>query len=264
MKILNHWLTTPDKQALLERQDETEFSEKKMAGDPVIRVDPTQTFQTMDGFGFSLTGVSAYLVTQMWPHERSTRLLRELFLDTNSVLRLTLGASDLSLFPFTYDDMPEGKEDFELSAFNIYAGDTDVIPVLRRILFLNPDIKIVSSPWSAPAWMKTNGSLIGGKLRPECYDVYAKYFVRYIQAMKTERITIHAVTVQNEPLNGANEPSMMMEAHEQADFIKNHLGPTFRAEGIETKIFCYDHNCDHPEYPLSVLRVCVRFLVALI
>ena len=111
----------------------------------------------------------------------------------------------------------------------------------------------MSSPWSAPAWMKTNGKVRGGSLKKECYDAYALYFVKYIQAMAKEGITIDAVTIQNEPLNSKNTPSMEMRDLDQQLFIKKHLGPLFRKNGITTKIVLFDHNCDRPDYPLSVL-----------
>jgi glucosylceramidase len=102
--------------------------------------------------------------------------------------------------------------------------------------------------------MKTNGSFKGGSLKPEYYTAYANYFVKYIQAMKAEGITIDAITPQNEPLHGGNNPSMVMQAAEQAAFIKNNLGPAFAAAGITAKIITYDHNADRPDYPLAILN----------
>ena len=101
--------------------------------------------------------------------------------------------------------------------------------------------------------MKDNNSSIGGSLQTQYYDVYAKYFVKYIQQMKAEGITIDAVTPQNEPLNPGNNPSLVMTAAEQTNFIKNNLGPAFQAAGLTTKIITYDHNCDQPDYPIAVL-----------
>ena len=102
--------------------------------------------------------------------------------------------------------------------------------------------------------MKDNNSSIGGSLQTQYYDVYARYFVKYIQEMKAEGITVDAITPQNEPLNPGNNPSLLMTAAEQTNFIKNNLGPAFQAAGITTKIIIYDHNCDHPEYPMTVLN----------
>jgi glucosylceramidase len=170
-----------------------------------------------------------------------------------SYLRISIGASDLSSSTFTYDDMPSGQTDPTLAQFSIDKEKMDLIPVLKKIIAINPTIKILGSPWSAPTWMKNNNSFVGGSLKPEYYSAYAQYFVKYIQAMKAEGITIDAITPQNEPLHGGNNPSMVMQPAEQADFIKNHLGPAFQAASISTKIIAYDHNADRPDYPLTVL-----------
>jgi glucosylceramidase len=111
----------------------------------------------------------------------------------------------------------------------------------------------MATPWTAPKWMKDNGSYVGGNLQTQYYNVYAQYFVKYIQRMKLEGINIDAICPQNEPLNGANNPSMFMSAAEQSNFIKNNLGPAFQAANINTKIVIYDHNCDQPNYPISIL-----------
>jgi glucosylceramidase len=129
-----------------------------------------------------------------------------------------------------------------------------LIPLLKEILAINPNIKILGSPWSAPAWMKDNRSLIGGSLLPVNFNVYAQYFVKYIQQMQAEGIRIDAITVQNEPQHGGNNPSMVMSATDQRDFIKNSLGPAFQAAGLTTKIIIWDHNCDNPNYPISILN----------
>ena len=118
--------------------------------------------------------------------------------------------------------------------------------MLKQILAINPKIKILASPWSAPLWMKTNGEAQGGVLLPEYFPAYAKYFVKYIEGMKAEGITIDALTIQNEPLNEKNTPSMLMLESEQGDFIEHDLGPAFQKAGIKTKILLYDHNLDHP------------------
>jgi len=125
---------------------------------------------------------------------------------------------------------------------------------MKEILLINPQIRILGSPWSAPKWMKSNNNVRGGSLKPECYEVYARYLVKYIQAMQHEGITIDAITVQNEPLNSNNTPSMPMLPAEQRDFIKNNLGPSFQAAGIQTKIILFDHNLDRIDYPLTTLH----------
>jgi glucosylceramidase len=225
---------------------------------PVIDVNEAQTFQEIDGFGYALTGGSATLIHAL-PEATQNALLKELFLTDSthigvSYLRVSIGASDLSDTTFTYDEMPAGQTDEQLQHFSIASEYKDLIPVLKKIVALNPAIKILGSPWTAPTWMKTNNSFKGGSLQPAYYTAYAQYLVKYIQAMQQEGIVIDAITPQNEPLHGGNVPSMVMQPAEQAAFIGNHLGPAFRSAGLRTKIIIYDHNADRPDYPITVLN----------
>ena len=252
------WITTGDKSALLKKTAGVAFAAVADSL-PVIEVDTTQQFQTMDGFGYSLTGGSAYHINQKLTAPQREALLKELFLtDGNNIgisyLRVSIGASDLDDHVFSYADLPAGNTDKTLESFSIAEDKKNLVPVLKEILKLNPDIKIMGSPWSPPVWMKTNNSPKGGSLKPEFYETYANYFVKYIQAMAAEGITIDAVTLQNEPEHPGNKPSMLMTAEEQALFVKKHLGPAFEKAGIKTKIVVYDHNCDHPDYPITVLN----------
>ena len=252
------WLTSPAQSIYFSKQNTTLNFSSSTNYNPSIRIDTTQTFQSIDGFGFALTGGSASLINQL-PTATKNDLLKELFTPDStfiniSYLRISIGASDLDASVFSYDDMGASQTDPDLQYFTIAPDAHDLIPVLKSIIALQPNIKILGSPWSAPVWMKTNQSTKGGSLKPEYYGAYAEYFVKYIQAMKAEGITIDAITPQNEPLNPYNNPSMTMSATEQADFIKNFLGPTFKASNITTKIIAYDHNCDMASYPLSVLN----------
>lgn len=252
------YLTKKDQSVLFAKQHQALLFAKASNSNATIEVDTTQQFQSIDGFGYTLTGGSATLINAL-PAAQKDNLLKELFAwDSThigvSYLRVSIGASDLSAAPFTYNDLPAGQTDVDQTKFSIDPERTDLIPVLKKVTALFPSIKILGSPWSAPTWMKTNNAFVGGSLKPEYYAAYAKYFVKYIQAMKAEGITIDAITPQNEPLHGGNNPSMVMQASEQADFIKNHLGPAFRNAGLSTKIIVYDHNADRPDYPLAILN----------
>jgi len=252
------WLTNNDKSALFARQTQPLAFAKTAAKDSVIEVSDKQSYQTIDGFGFCLTGGSAQLLIKMNPAKRAA-LLKELFAwnDNNigiSYLRLTVGASDLNESVFSYDDIPKGEADMDLAQFNLGPDKKDIIPVMKEILKINPKIKILASPWSAPVWMKDNGDTRDGSLKPEYFDVYARYLVKYVQSMKANGIDIDAMTVQNEPLHPGNNPSMLMLAADQGSFVKTSLGPTFEKAGLKTKIIIYDHNCDKPEYPISILN----------
>lgn len=251
------WTTTADSSLLL-RPTLLGYSSERDKLLPVLEINPAQKFQTVDGFGFTLTGGSATLLYQLPPKKR-TAILQELF-GTGpeaigvSYLRLSIGASDLDPAVFSYDDLPAGETDPGLTRFHLSKDTLHLIPILREIRAIRPDIRLMGSPWSAPVWMKTNGSSIGGNLEPRFYAAYARYFVKYIQAMQGHGIDLDAVTVQNEPQHGGNNPSMVMSAEQQADFVKNHLGPAFRAARISTKILIWDHNCDRPDFPLSILN----------
>lgn len=254
---VDFYLTTGNQAALLQKQKTALAFSTASNGYPDILVDSTQSFQTVDGFGFTLTDGSASLIAGL-PASMQNELLKELFgFDSTSIsisyLRVSIGASDLSASVYTYDDMPAGQTDVSLQNFSLRKDQSKVVDILKMVLAINPAIKILGSPWTAPVWMKSNGNSINGRLLPQYYGVYAAYFVKYIQAMKAEGITVDAITPQNEPLHDGNNPSMLMSATEQADFIKNHLGPAFRAASLATKIIAYDHNADRPDYPLTVL-----------
>ena len=252
------WLTKGDQTALLKKQNASLLFVSSTNGNPTIVVDTTKTYQPIDGFGFSLTDGSAYLINRLAASDRAA-ILKELFTtDSNfigiSYLRVSIGASDLSAAVFSYDDNASPSQpDTSLQYFSLSNDEFDLVPLLKQILALNPSIKILGSPWSAPVWMKTNNSSIGGTLQPQYFDLYARYLVKYIQAMRAEGIPIDAITPQNEPMNPNNNPSMLLSATDEASFIKNSLGPAIAAAGLTTKIIDFDHNCGNPEYPLSVL-----------
>ena len=252
------WLTNPDRTALFQLQSPPVPFTSSPAKEPIIDIDDSKTFQTIDGFGFAVTGGSAQLLMHMSPDKRAA-ILRELYADDgnnigSSYIRVSVGSSDMNDHVYSYDDMPEGQTDPTMAKFSLDPDKEDVIPVLKEILAINPKIKILASPWSAPLWMKTTGVARGGVLKPEYFAAYADYLVKYIQGMQAAGIPIDTLTIQNEPLNEKNTPSMLMLESEQEDFIKNHLGPAFKKAGIKTKIVLYDHNLDHPLYPLTILR----------
>ena len=252
------WITKGDRSALLQQQSTLLPFTAASNTNSTVEVDSTITYQTVDGFGYTLTGGSAYLINRLSATQKSS-LLQELFgSGDNSIavsyLRISIGASDLSQEVFSYNDLPVGQTDVNLTNFSLSKDTVDLIPLLKEILLINPNIKIMGSPWSPPVWMKDNGSSIGGSLQPQYYSVYAQYFVKYLQAMKAKGITVDAITPQNEPQHGGNNPSMVMSALQQADFIKSHLGPAFRSFAISTKIILWDHNCDNPTYPITILN----------
>ncbi|QKZ11209.1 glycoside hydrolase family 30 protein [Spirosoma sp. KUDC1026] len=253
---VDYWLTDPGHNVLFVQQKPLPFTTAS-AQQPTITIDAGKTYQPIDGFGYTLTGGSAMLIHQMEAGARR-QLLNELFATSGksigvSYLRISIGASDLDAEVFSYDDLPVGETDPELAKFSLKPDQEHLIPVLKEILAINPKLKILGSPWSPPTWMKTNGNSKGGSLKPDFYGTYAQYFVKYIQGMAREGIPLDAITIQNEPLHPGNNPSLLMLAADQAKFIKDNLGPAFKAAKIKTKIWLYDHNADHPEYATSIL-----------
>jgi glucosylceramidase len=224
-----------------------------------ITVDDSKKYQEIDGFGASLTESSAYLLKRKLTDSQRTDTLRMLFDRQKgiglSMLRQPIGASDFALGVYSYDEMPEDESDPELKKFSIDHDRADILPVLKEILSINPKVKVISSPWSAPGWMKTSGAMIQGSLLPSSYESYAKYFVKYVQAYQAEGIPIFAVTMQNEPLHVPHDyPGLGMMAREQTAFLRDHLGPAFQKAGIDAKILIFDHNWDLIDYPINILN----------
>ena len=250
------WLTDPKSGILFQKQP----AQNDVSGIPTAQINlyPDSTFQSMDGFGFTLSQGSASHLLAMSDSARQS-VLQELFGSGEkdiriSYLRLAVAASDLNAFPFSYNDLKDPRAtDPTLSQFSLSYDTLDVLPILKQILAVNPQIKLMASPWSPPTWMKDNKDTRGGSLLPQFEASYAQYLVKYIQEMDKRGFTIDALTIQNEPLHPGNNPSLLMLADQQARFIGQHLGPAFRQAGIQTKIVIYDHNADRPDYPISVL-----------
>jgi len=222
-----------------------------------ISTNNSKKYQVIDGFGASFTDSSAYLINQVLDKDVKEDLMQKLFCHDAgigiSIVRNPMGSSDYARDFFNYNQIPKGETDFELKKFNIDCDMDDILPLTKQALDINPDLKIAASPWSAPEWMKTTESMMGGELKQECYGVYAEYFVKFIQAYAKEGLPIYYVTPQNEPLYlPLHYPSMSLPAHEATLFIRDHLRPAFDRANIKTKIMCYDHNWDRPDYPLHV------------
>lgn len=250
-KTIDVYITNRTSGQKLEKQGSIAFS--KDISNLTIRLDTTGVQQEIEGFGAALTGSSAYLIKNMDAAGRAD-LLKKLFTDDGiaiKYLRLCIGSSDFSMGNYTYCD------ENDISKFAIPEVDKrDLLPVLKEILALNKNIKLMGSPWTAPAWMKNNNNLYGGSLKGETiYNDFAEYFVKYINAYKTEGINIDAISIQNEPRHAINTyPTMYMEWDEQNKIIRDYLGPKFKAAGLTTKILIWDHNFDGVDYPINILN----------
>lgn len=249
------WMTSGDRSRLLSEQPALVFQAAAAADGPVIVVDPAVQYQTMVGFGAAVTDASAWLIqTRMTPPARDA-LIRDLFGREDgglgfSFTRVTIGASDFSLDHYSLADTP----DPDLAGFSTARMEQYVFPTVRQALAVNPDLKVMASPWSAPAWMKTTGSMIQGQLKPEYYGTYADYLTRYVRSAAAHGVPTDYLSIQNEPdFEPDSYPGMRWGPEGRAEFIGRNLGPRFRAAGIGTRILDWDHNWDHPEQPLGVL-----------
>lgn len=224
-----------------------------------IRVDDSVRYQQIDAFGASLTDSSAWLLWHKLTEGQRKEALEMLFSRAKgiglSVLRQPMGASDFALHAYSYDDLPPGETDPQLRKFSIEHDREYILPLLREALAMNPDLKIIATPWSPPGWMKTSDSMIQGTLLPAAYAPLAQYFVKYVQAYEAAGVPIYAITPENEPLNIPGDyPGMGMTAAEQTAFLRDYLGPAFRKAKLKTKILIFDHNWDLIEFPLKVLN----------
>ena len=250
------WMTTGDQTKLLQQQANVSFGTNSGSNPSTVTVNAGTTYQTMDGFGYTLTEGSCEVISGMAATQQN-QLLNDLYHPVTglnaSVVRISIGASDLSSSSYSYN---ETSGDVNMNNFSLNGPDlTYLVPIIKKILLINPNIKILATPWSAPRWMKTNNSWIGGSLQTQYYAAYARYFVKYFAAMQAQGISIWGITPQNEPENPHNEPSMLMNSTEQKNFINQQLGPQMAAAGYgNIKIIAFDHNCDNTAYPIDVLN----------
>lgn len=257
-RAVDVWITTGDKTSLLKQQPDVLFEPGAGSGGSLISVVPTTTYQTVSGFGAAMTDSSAWLLQNKMSAAQRDKLMRQLFSPTAGIglnyLRVPMGASDFTASGFyTYNDSPSGGSDDAQAQFSVAHDDATIVPRLQQARQLNPALRLMASPWSAPAWMKTNNSLVGGSLAARWEASYARYLEKFVQAYQQRGLPIDAITLQNEPLNTSSYPTMSMSAAQQARIIANDLGPLFAADGIATKIVAYDHNWDNTSYPLQVL-----------
>lgn len=260
------WITTGDRTKLLSREADAQFgaagaTDRNAA---TIEIDPATRYQQIAGFGAAITDASAWLIEKRMSAAQRNALMQELFgrsvqSDKQagiglSFTRLTIGASDFSRSHYSFDDMPPGQSDPQLSNFTLAPQRDTVLPVVQAALNINPQLKVMASPWSAPGWMKSGDSLVQGTLKPAAFDAFARYLNRYVDAMKAEGVTISALTLQNEPhFEPGDYPGMRVDPATRAAFIGGHLGPLLARANPGTAIFDWDHNWDEPESPAIVL-----------
>lgn len=255
--VAQTWLTTADQTHLLSRQPDVAILSGSARSSLIIDVNEGTSYQEMIGFGAAMTDASAYLIQNKLGSRREA-ILRELFGRNPGIglsfLRVPMGASDFSARHYSYDDVAAGQTDPTLAHFTIDADRAEKLPALKTALAINPQLKLVGSPWSAPGWMKTTGSLVKGTLLPAYYDSFAQYFLKFVKGYSAEGVPIFAVTMQNEPaFEPDNYPGMRLDPPVRAEVIGKHVGPLFEQSGINTLILDWDHNWDLPSSPLAVL-----------
>src|SRR5258708_23376093 len=253
------WLTTDDRKALLQPQPDAFFARGTSLSLPTLVIDDRAAHQVIEGFGASMTDSSAYLLAEVLPAANLPSVMRSLFDHAEGIgisfLRNPMGASDLSRTIYSYDDQPAGATDSSLAAFSIDHDRADVLPLLVMAKGINPQIKMMATPWSPPGWMKTSGSMIRGSLNASAYWALAAYFVKYLQAYAASGVPVDYISLQNEPLFlPADYPGMSMSGTEQLNLLRDNILPALQAANLTTKVLVYDHNWDQPAYPQSVLN----------
>ena len=265
--VVEVYVTTGDRTKLLSREADLGLVATAPGELPTIVVSEDTSYQEIVGFGAALTDASAWLIQHKVDAARRESLLQELFGASSrpspreprpaiglSFLRLDMGASDFALRQYSYDDMPPGETDPTLAHFSIDPDRAETLPIVKRALAINPRLSIMASPWSAPAWMKSTGSMITGTLRPEAYEPYALYFKKFIEAYGAAGVPILAITVQNEPhFEPGDYPGMRLEPAARSRLIGQFLGPLLERSRLDTRILDWDHNWDEPQSPLAVL-----------
>jgi glucosylceramidase len=271
--------TTPDLQEALSRRATVRFTATTAAltTSPVITVDEAQRFQAIDGFGASLTDAAAWLLAKKVTTAETDAAFKMIFGRKGGIainfLRQPIGSSDLAVTFYSFDDLcpqstnacttPADLTDPNLNRFSLAHDQGYILPLLRKALTINPDIRVMLTPWSPPGWMKTSGSMLGSNpdtkqassLRPEAYRAFANYLVKTIQGYQSAGVPVWGLSVQNEPLYAPPTYSgMKMEASEQAAFFAEALAPALAAAHLSPKVMAYDHNWDRPDYPETVLK----------
>jgi len=261
---VQNWVTSADQSKLLSREPDLTFGGSAAAASN-IDVDATNRYQTMVGFGAAITDASAWVIQNDMSSTQRTTLMNELFGRATGIglsfTRLTIGASDFSRSLYTLDDVPAGQTDYPLTNFSIAPMQTAVLPVVKSALAVNPGLSVMASPWSAPAWMKNNGSLIKstdpsiqGTLLPQAYAAFAQYLGKFADAMQAEGVPLYAMTAQNEPAYEPTDyPGMLLAPASRATLIGQQLGPLLAQRAQAVRLLDWDHNWDNPSSPQTVL-----------
>jgi glucosylceramidase len=265
--------TAPGLSQYLALRPSLAMSPVKATGLPLIDVDDAVSYQRFSGVGAAMTDSSAWLLDYQLSADRRLALMQALFGNLGlpnafgvpaihlNFLRVAIGSSGAMTVgaPYSYDDMPPGQTDSDLSNFSVAHDTSYLIPTLQQALAINPGLEILANPWSPPAWMKSNDSLdnLGGsgRLLPSAFGPLARYIVKFIQAYERQGIPIDEITPQNEPSSGGSGtpyPGLTLPEADEDQFISRNLSPALRAAGLNTKVYANDHNWDRQAYANGV------------
>jgi glucosylceramidase len=236
------WVTAGDERFSAAPRAAWRLASAMPVGDQ-LRLNPNTRFQQILGFGGAFTDAACYTFNQLAPSARE-RLFHELFHPSEMGLstgRVCVGASDYSTKLYSYDD---GDPDPDLARFSIEHDREYILPILRQARQANPDLFLFSSPWSPPGWMKFNGTMLGGSMRNHYFPVYAKYYLKFLQAYAAEGVPVQALTTQNEvdTDQDGKMPACIWPQEYEIQFLRDHLGPLLESTGTPTKIWLLDHN----------------------
>ncbi len=209
----------------------------------MVHIYPELTYQEMDGFGGAFTEAAGYNMTLLSP-ERQAEVIQAYFGEDGlqyNMGRTHINSCDFGLGNYAY---MEDMEDKEFKTFSMEQDFRYIIPMLKEALKISPELKLLATPWSPPAFMKTNGEMNnGGKLKEEFGDMWAEYIVRFIQEYKKNDLPIEMLSIQNEPEAVQTWDSCIYSAEEEKEFLKKHLGPALKKAGLaDIKVFIWDHN----------------------
>jgi glucosylceramidase len=257
--VVKWWVSSQDMSKRLSSQPDAAFNPADSASKAAIQIDDKTTYQTIIGLGSSLEHSTCYNISKLPPEKQEDVIEKIVSPDKGigmNLMRVCIGTPDFTASPwYSYDDMPPGKTDPQMKHFSIDKDKQYVLPILKLAQKINPDLKFFASPWSPPAWMKTNDNICGGRINPKYYRSFAEYLARSVEAYRAEGIDFIAITPQNEPEFFPNSyPTCGWAAIQQRDFIRDHLGPVFKERNLSTKIWCYDHNFNHLNFPATILK----------
>ncbi|HEO69973.1 MAG TPA: hypothetical protein ENN80_01825 [Candidatus Hydrogenedentes bacterium] len=255
---VNVWVSTQDMAKTLSAEAPLSFVRASPSDASAIHVDPAIAYQPILGMGASLDHATCFNISRLEPAAQDDLIERIVSPEKGigmNLMRICIGTSDFAPLPYySYDDIPEGEIDPDLEHFSIEADRDYYLPILKKALAVNPELWYFASPWSPPGWMKKGGALGGGVMLEQWLDIFARYLAAYVEAYRDEGIHVYALTPQNEPgMVHPGYPTCLWRADMQRDFIKRHLGPLFAEKGLDTRIWCFDHNFNNLAFPRTVL-----------